>query len=78
MRVINFKFYFVMIQLQSYLNVADNTGAQRVMCIQILGSNRKYASIGDIIIVVVKLCFIFFVNFEFFIILKFLFILLKI
>lgn len=43
-----------MIQLQTYLNVADNTGAQKIMCIQILGSNRKYASIGDIIVAVVK------------------------
>lgn len=43
-----------MIQVQSYLNVADNTGAQKVMCIKILGSNRQYASIGDVIIVVVK------------------------
>lgn len=43
-----------MIQIQTYLNVADNTGAQKLMCIQILGSNRQYAVIGDIIIVVVK------------------------
>lgn len=46
-----------MIQLQSYLNVVDNTGAQKIMCIKILGSNRQYASIGDIIIAVVKLCY---------------------
>lgn len=45
-----------MIQLQTYLNVADNTGAQKVMCIRILGSNRQYANIGDVIIAVVKLC----------------------
>lgn len=44
-----------MIQVQTYLNVADNTGAQKVMCIKILGSNRQYASIGDVIIVVVKM-----------------------
>lgn len=44
-----------MIQTQTYLNVADNTGAQKVMCIQILGSNRQYANIGDVIIAVVKL-----------------------
>ena len=43
-----------MIQSQTYLNVADNTGAQRIMCINILGSNRKYANVGDIIIAVVK------------------------
>jgi large subunit ribosomal protein L14 len=43
-----------MIQPQSYLNVADNTGAKKIMCIRILGNNRKYAKIGDIIIGVVK------------------------
>ena len=44
-----------MIQPQSYLNVADNSGARKLMCIQILGgSSGKYASIGDIIIAVVK------------------------
>lgn len=43
-----------MIQPQTYLNVADNTGAQKIMCIKILGSNRKYANIGDIIVAVVK------------------------
>ena len=44
-----------MIQPQSYLNVADNSGAKKLMCIQILGgSQRKFASIGDIIIAVVK------------------------
>nr|YP_010228188.1 ribosomal protein L14 [Atrichum angustatum]QZJ47264.1 ribosomal protein L14 [Atrichum angustatum] len=44
-----------MIQPQTYLNVADNSGARKLMCIQILGaSNRKYAYIGDIIIAVVK------------------------
>nr|YP_009145409.1 ribosomal protein L14 [Cryptoglena skujai]AKL39034.1 ribosomal protein L14 [Cryptoglena skujai] len=43
-----------MIQLQSYLNVADNTGAQKVMCIRVLGSNSKYANIGDTIVAVVK------------------------
>lgn len=46
-----------MIQLQTYLNVADNTGAQKVMCIKVLGSNRRYANIGDIIVAVVKLWF---------------------
>lgn len=44
-----------MIQPQTYLNVADNSGARKLMCIQILGaSNRKYAHIGDIIIAVIK------------------------
>lgn len=43
-----------MIYLQTYLNVADNTGAQRVMCIQLLGPNHNYGKIGDIIIAVVK------------------------
>ena len=44
-----------MIQTQSYLNVADNSGARKIMCIQVLGtSNPSYASIGDIIIGVVK------------------------
>jgi large subunit ribosomal protein L14 len=44
-----------MIQPQSYLNVADNSGARKLMCIRVLGSsNRKYANIGDMIIAVVK------------------------
>lgn len=43
-----------MIQVQTYLNVADNTGAQKIMCIKILGSNRQYARVGDIIMAVVK------------------------
>ncbi len=44
-----------MIQMQSNLDVADNSGARRVMCIKVLGgSHRKYASIGDIIVVSVK------------------------
>jgi large subunit ribosomal protein L14 len=43
-----------MIQPQTYLTVADNTGAKKLMCIRVLGSNRKYASVGDIIIGVVK------------------------
>lgn len=45
-----------MIQTQTYLNVADNSGAQKVMCIRVLGSKSRYANIGDIIIVVVKMC----------------------
>nr|AYR06228.1 ribosomal protein L14 [Renouxia sp.] len=44
-----------MIQNQSYLNIADNSGARKIMCIRVLGSsNPKYARIGDIIIGVVK------------------------
>nr|YP_010700338.1 ribosomal protein L14 [Flexiglena variabilis]WCH63479.1 ribosomal protein L14 [Flexiglena variabilis] len=43
-----------MIQPQTYLNVADNTGAKKIMCIHVLGSNRQYANLGDIIIAVVK------------------------
>ena len=44
-----------MIQNQSYLNIADNSGARKIMCIRVLGSsNPKYANIGDIIIGVVK------------------------
>lgn len=43
-----------MIQPQTYLTVADNTGAKKLMCIRVLGNNRKYANIGDIIIGVVK------------------------
>lgn len=46
-----------MIQNQTYLNVADNTGARKLMCIRILGSNKKYAIIGETIIAVVKVCF---------------------
>ncbi|HYQ99933.1 MAG TPA: uL14 family ribosomal protein, partial [Casimicrobiaceae bacterium] len=39
-----------MIQMQSMLDVADNTGARRVMCIKVLGgSKRRYAHIGDVI-----------------------------
>src|SRR5690349_1641358 len=45
----------VMIQMQSNLDVADNSGARRVMCIKVLGgSKRKYASVGDIIVVSIK------------------------
>ncbi|MBL8311534.1 MAG: 50S ribosomal protein L14 [Burkholderiales bacterium] len=44
-----------MIQMQSMLDVADNTGARRVMCFKVLGgSKRRYASIGDVIKVSVK------------------------
>ena len=43
-----------MIQTQTYLNVADNSGARKIMWIRILGGNRKFAGIGDVIIGVVK------------------------
>ena len=44
-----------MIQMQTILGVADNSGARRVMCIKVLGgSKRRYASVGDIIKVTVK------------------------
>lgn len=44
-----------MIQMRTTLDVADNSGARRVQCIKVLGgSKRKYASIGDIIVVSVK------------------------
>ena len=44
-----------MIQQQTILNVADNTGAKKVMCIRVLGgSYRRYANIGDIIVASVK------------------------
>lgn len=44
-----------MIQVESNLDVADNSGARRVQCIRVLGgSKRKYASVGDVIVVSVK------------------------
>ena len=44
-----------MIQMQTILDVADNSGARRVMCIKVLGgSKRRYASVGDVIKVSVK------------------------
>ncbi|MGU3539054.1 50S ribosomal protein L14 [Methylobacterium sp. A54F] len=44
-----------MIQMQTNLDVADNSGARRVMCIKVLGgSKRKYAGVGDVIVVSVK------------------------
>ncbi|PHS39073.1 MAG: 50S ribosomal protein L14 [Robiginitomaculum sp.] len=44
-----------MIQMQTNLEVADNSGAKRVQCIKVLGgSKRRYASIGDIIVVSIK------------------------
>jgi large subunit ribosomal protein L14 len=44
-----------MIQTETVLNVADNSGAKKVMCIRVLGGTRKrYAGIGDVIVVTVK------------------------
>jgi len=44
-----------MVQQESRLTVADNTGAKQAMCIRVLGgTSRKYASIGDVIIVTIK------------------------
>ena len=44
-----------MIQTESYLDVADNSGARRVMCIKVLGgSHRRYARIGDVIKITIK------------------------
>ena len=43
-----------MIYPQTILSVADNTGAQKIMCIKVLGSNKKYGKIGDSIVGVVK------------------------
>lgn len=44
-----------MIQVQTKLSVADNTGARELMCIRVLGGgNRRYANIGDVIVAVVK------------------------
>jgi large subunit ribosomal protein L14 len=44
-----------MIQTETTLNVADNSGAKKVLCIRVLGGTRKrYASIGDVIVVTVK------------------------
>ena len=44
-----------MIQMQSQLDVADNSGAKRVQCIKVLGgSRRRYAELGDVIVVAIK------------------------
>src|SRR5918911_525471 len=44
-----------MIQQETRLRVADNTGAKEILCVRVLGgSNRKYASVGDVIIAAVK------------------------
>lgn len=44
-----------MIQQESYLNVADNSGARQVMCFKVLGGSKKrYATVGDVIVVTIK------------------------
>ena len=44
-----------MIQQQSYMKVADNTGAKELMCIRVLGgTGRRYANIGDVVVCAVK------------------------
>src|SRR6202451_1618438 len=44
-----------MVQMQTILDIADNSGAKKVMCIKVLGgSKRKYASIGDVIVVSIR------------------------
>ena len=44
-----------MIQMQTWLDVADNSGAKRAMCIKVLGgSHRRYAAVGDVIVVSIK------------------------
>jgi len=44
-----------LIQMQTYLDVADNTGAKKVQCIKVLGgTHRRYASLGDVIVASVK------------------------
>ena len=46
-----------MIQMQTRMKVADNTGAKELMCIRVLGgSKRKYASVGDVIVASVRKC----------------------
>ena len=46
---------FVMIQMQTILDVADNSGARRLMCVKVLGgSKRRYAGVGDVIKVSIK------------------------
>ena len=43
-----------MIQQETFLNVADNSGAKRIQCIRVLGTNRRYAHVGDVIVATVK------------------------
>ena len=49
-----------MIQMQSILTIADNSGARSVMCIKVLGgSKRRYANIGDVIKVAIRDCLLY-------------------
>ncbi len=43
-----------MIQQETFLTVADNSGAKRLQCIRVLGSNRRYAHVGDVVVAAVK------------------------
>ena len=43
-----------MIQQETYLNVADNSGAKKLLCIRVLGGNRRYGGVGDVVIAAVK------------------------
>ena len=43
-----------MIKQETFLNVADNSGAKRIQCIRVLGTNRRYAHVGDVIVAAVK------------------------
>ncbi len=43
-----------MIQQETFLTVADNSGAKKLQCIRVLGSNRRYAHVGDVIVAAVK------------------------
>jgi large subunit ribosomal protein L14 len=53
--ITNYQLPITMIQPQTYLNVADNSGARKLMCIRVLGGgNRRYGGVGDVIIAVVK------------------------
>lgn len=55
MQVRCFEEALFMIQMQTILNVADNSGAKKIACIKVLGgSKRRYASLGDVIVVSVK------------------------
>jgi len=47
-----------MIQPQTVLTVSDNTGAKKLMCIKVLSSKSRYGKLGDVIVGVVKLCFL--------------------
>ena len=43
-----------MIQQETFLAVADNSGAKRIQCIRVLGTNRRYAHVGDVVVATVK------------------------